>query len=1277
MIHINHAKTTWAWTKLPMVLSSLLFLTIFNFNNLSGQGCSPDVTPPVFNCTSNITVHTDAGVCSAVVSYATPTATDNCASGPAHPTSLPGYQYMGLFNGHSYFLSQDSVRAEWANDSANAVGAHVVTISDSSENALVSGFTTKEVWIGLTDKAVEGTFVWENGEAVTYTNWAPAEPNDFKAREDYTTTNYQVNPLWNDRFGNDFFHFVIEFDPTNTVPATLTSGPASGATFPLGTTTITYDATDASNNTSQCSFTVTVIDTAAPTVICQDITVQLDAAGNATITPAQIDGGSFANCSGVTLSASQTNFNYSDVGANAVTLTATDANNRSSSCQALVTIPDTVALALTCPGNISVNTDPGNCGAVVSFSATATGNSPVLSYSQAPGTSFSPGTTTVTVTATDANNAVLTCNFDVTVIDVAPPSITCPAPITVAADAGQCSAVVTYADPTATDNCDPTIPPTTLNGFTNAGTFNGHTYFLSNSTATATAAHAMAQANGGHLVTIADAAENAFVKGITTQRVWMGFTDKDSEGNFVWVTGEPVTYTNWDVANGEPNDFNNREDWTVMNFNSASGLWNDYWENNQVQYIIEYDGGTFPVNHVSGPLSGSVFPLGTTTVTYSATDPSGNTAQCSFDITVTDTTKPTATCQNITVNLDASGAASITAQDIDNGSTDDCGTVSLAASQTSFDANDVGANQVFLTVTDNSGNTSTCQAVVTVVGNSVPPSGFCPSDTIVNTDPGTCGAVVNYTMDSGSGSGQPVQTIATRPGNHVNLKDCPKNSWYDVTTISFSPSNVPGTATGSDVTVEDIYLEIDHKRVSDLVVDLESPTGTVVRLIERPGITGLWGSNGCDKDDIDAHFIPGTGNSAENDCSGNKPVIGGTYTAHDGYNLSSLNDGSNPNGTWILRIYDLENKKKGKLRSWAITFNTTSSNITQTAGLPSGSVFPVGTTQNTFEKPDSLGNLQSCSFNVTVVDNEAPQINCPSDITNCASTISWDAPTASDACGIASVSQTGGPATGSTLAMGSHTISYEAMDNHGNSSSCSFTVTRANLSVAIAGNPKVYLGYGPACTLLYADVNGGNPPYNYSWSAGGNNGYLWACTTVPTTYTLTVTDSKGCSGSAQVLVDVEDISCGNNEVKICYQGNTYCVNSWAAFLYTTLTDATLGPCNNLAKKGTGSGMMSEQDFLEASQLNEQDIYAASLSLEAYPNPFAESTTIAWQAPVDQPVKVMVYDMTGRQVALLYEGLTQPGGQETSLSSASLKPGMYMVRITMNGEQKSLPVVYQR
>jgi len=79
-----------------------------------------------------------------------------------------------------------------------------------------------------------------------------------------------------------------------------------------------------------------------------------------------------------------------------------------------------------------------------------------------------------------------------------------------------------------------------------------------------------------------------------------------------------------------------------------------------------------------------------------------------------DAIPPTAVCQDVTVALAANGQTSITALDVDGGSSDDVGIQSLSVSPNIFSCSSLGANTVTLTVTDTSGNTSACQAVVTV-----------------------------------------------------------------------------------------------------------------------------------------------------------------------------------------------------------------------------------------------------------------------------------------------------------------------------------------------------------------------------------------------------------------------------------------------------------------------------------------------------------------------------------------------------------------------------------
>ncbi len=116
--------------------------------------------------------------------------------------------------------------------------------------------------------------------------------------------------------------------------------------------------------------------------------------------------------------------------------------------------------------------------------------------------------------------------------------------------------------------------------------FNNNLYILSEADSW-TNAQAQAQALGGNLVTINDAAENQFFLDSFggSESFWIGFTDAASEGTFTWVNGDPVTYTNW--AAGEPNNLGD-EDYGQFNF-SGVGDWNDLPNFVFLRGIIEFN----------------------------------------------------------------------------------------------------------------------------------------------------------------------------------------------------------------------------------------------------------------------------------------------------------------------------------------------------------------------------------------------------------------------------------------------------------------------------------------------------------------------------------------------------------------------------------------------------------------------------------------------------------------------------------------------------------------
>ncbi|HEU5164683.1 MAG TPA: CHRD domain-containing protein [Chitinophagaceae bacterium] len=95
------------------------------------------------------------------------------------------------------------------------------------------------------------------------------------------------------------------------------------------------------------------------------------------------------------------------------------------SCSFKIVVRDVQLPVITCPANITLPNAPGQCGAVATYSVTATDNcgSPTVTVQPTSGSFFAVGTTTVNARATDASGNTSTCSFTVTVNDVEPPVI--------------------------------------------------------------------------------------------------------------------------------------------------------------------------------------------------------------------------------------------------------------------------------------------------------------------------------------------------------------------------------------------------------------------------------------------------------------------------------------------------------------------------------------------------------------------------------------------------------------------------------------------------------------------------------------------------------------------------------------------------------------------------------------------------------------------------------------------------------------------------------------
>ena len=234
-------------------------------------------------------------------------------------------------------------------------------------------------------------------------------------------------------------------DPVGSGTATTIVGQA----LPIGTNTIMWTATDIHGNSSTKSYQVTVSDNEPPTVVCNDITVQLASDGTYTLTQDNINaiGAGSTDVSGpLTFSVAPSSFDCADVGANTVTLTVTDAYNNSATCDATVTVQDvipptavckTVTLYLDVLGSATLSATTINNGSsdicgIASYliSKEETGTySPTLDYNCSEA-----GTPTVYLKVTDKNGNSSICNTAITVKDENNPIAVCN-PITVALDA--------------------------------------------------------------------------------------------------------------------------------------------------------------------------------------------------------------------------------------------------------------------------------------------------------------------------------------------------------------------------------------------------------------------------------------------------------------------------------------------------------------------------------------------------------------------------------------------------------------------------------------------------------------------------------------------------------------------------------------------------------------------------------------------------------------------------------------------------------------------------
>jgi len=586
-----------------------------------------------------------------------------------------------------------------------------------------------------------------------------------------------------------------------------TAGLPSGATFPLGTTTNTYQATNAFG-TVTCSFTVTVVDAEAPAITCPGaITINTDA-GQCTSTASIGTATGTDNC-GVPTITNNAPATF-PIGNTTVTWTATDGSGNTTTCTQVVTVVDAEAPVITCPANTTINTDAGQCTSTASIgTATGTDNCGVPTITNNAPASFPIGNTTVTWTATDGASNTTTCTQVVTVVDAELPTIICPANITVGNDPGLCSAVVTYTTPIGSDNCTGVV--TALS----SGLASGSIFPVGTTTVTYTVTDGSSNVDScSFTVTVADLiSPTAVCQNINAYL--------DNTGN--------ISITAASVDGGSIDDC-----------------------------LID--------TLIVSPMSFTCSEIGANNVTLYVYDTYGNVDSCVAVVTVMDTITPTVSCLNINAYLDNTGNVSITAIDVDGGSTDACGIDSITISPTTFTCSEIGANNVTLIVTDNNGNIDSCTAIVTVM-DTLAPTVTCPSDQNVKTD-NTC------IYEIGDYTSLVTNVLDNCDPNTVTVTQIPSAGTF-VTADNIVNSKGQTTVT---IIVQDMSGNIDS---CDFIVEVECGTDLSIPNVFTPngdGKNDLWNIAGLeDFPDVTVKVFNRWGDSMFESTAGYTDPWDGTY----------------------------------------------------------------------------------------------------------------------------------------------------------------------------------------------------------------------------------------------------------------------------------------------------------------------------------------------------------------------------------------------------------------
>ncbi|TVZ55207.1 putative secreted protein (Por secretion system target) [Lutibacter sp. Hel_I_33_5] len=535
---------------------------------------------------------------------------------------------------------------------------------------------------------------------------------------------------------------------------------------------ITWSFDDGNGNIATATQNVIVSDVTAPTVITQDISIDLDANGNAIITPQQIDNGSNDACGIESITLDNNSFDCSNVGGGN---TENQLAYMSQTNQGWQNWTGELGLDFDLTSNLTINT-------LGAFDHNSDGINGGINGG-------------IRVAIFNRNTQTIVQGLDITIAGSGDPlvdnfRIRAISPVVLGT--GQYTIVAkgygnnelngNYYTTGTTDNADGTIQ------FVGGGRY----AYGDNS-------------NNINYPTVLDGGpENRYMAGT------FGFAT--GTGNIVTLT---VTDTNGNISTATANvSVNDVTAPSVVTQNISIDL--DAIGNASITPADIDNGSTDACGIASLTLDNDTFDcsnVGDNTVILTVTDVNGNVASLPATVTVNDVTVPSVITQNISIDLDTNGNASITTTDIDNGSSDACGIASLTLDNDSFDCSNVGANTVTLTAKDVNGNAASLTATVTV--NDVTAPSIVTQNISIDLDANGNTSITPADIDNGSNDACGIASL-TLDNDTFDCSNVGANTvTLTATDVNENAASLTATVTVNDVTLpnvitQNITIELDE-----------------------------------------------------------------------------------------------------------------------------------------------------------------------------------------------------------------------------------------------------------------------------------------------------------------------------------------------------------------------------------------------------------------------------------------------------------------------------------